>query len=70
MKVSCLVHVLNLAARALLVGLDVTNSDDEEDDLLVLDETSLELMPSIATTDVAPTVLKVIKVHLFSLCLR
>jgi hypothetical protein len=61
MKVSCLAHVLNLSAKALLVGLDVTDANDAEDDPPELDETSLELIPSTATNDVARTVIKVIE---------
>ncbi len=53
--------MLNLSAKALLVGLDVTDANDAEDDPPELDETSPELIPSTATNDVARTVIKVIE---------
>jgi hypothetical protein len=59
MNVSCLAHVWNLSANALLVGLDVTNEESCIDNLLELDESSPELSPSSATNNVAQTVIKV-----------
>jgi hypothetical protein len=59
MKVGCLAHVLNLSAKALLVGLDVTDDTESDDDPPELDECSPKLIPSLATNDVARTVIKV-----------
>ncbi len=59
MKVSCLAHVLNLSAKALLVSLDVTNEESGDDIPPELDESSPELSPSSATNDVARTIIKV-----------
>jgi hypothetical protein len=59
MKVSCLAHVLNLSAKALLVSLDVTDEESGNDIPPELDESSPELSPSSATNDVARTIIKV-----------
>jgi hypothetical protein len=59
MKVSCLAHVLNLSAKALLVGLDVTNEKDSNDDPLDLDKNLPELSPLSATHDVARIIIKI-----------
>ncbi len=59
MKVSCLAHVLNLSAKALLVSLDVTDENGSNETPPELDECSPELIPSTATNDVARTVIRV-----------
>jgi hypothetical protein len=59
MKVSCLAHVLNLSAKALLLGLKVANDHGDDDEQPELDETLPSLVPGLAANVVASTVVKV-----------
>ncbi len=65
-KVSFLAHVFNLFAKAFLVGLNATNADDAEDVPPEHVQTSPELIPYMATNDVALTFIKVMKACLTS----
>jgi hypothetical protein len=53
MKVNFLAHVLHLLAQAWLVGLDVTNDVDCDYKPYEYDRWSPELIPSMATNDIA-----------------
>ncbi len=59
MKVSCLAHVLHLAAQALLHILQVTEDGADNEEPAELNANSPMLLPSSAANDVINTVVKV-----------
>ncbi len=61
-KISCLAHVLNLSAKALLLGLKIADDSEPDETEPTASSDPLDFAPELAENTVAQTVVKVIDI--------